>query len=173
MVIVSSVLQCLLYLFVQTETLQQIIIIVIFIFSPSYSHYIGCGDDDGLQFGANTSPYPEDPHWVHRENNRNPPRQELRLDRRVPQYKDKEKTPQDIDSQHKDFKTRSVPMDKDLKKTPPRQGLGIGSPGRRMRTSIVALLPPLPRLSCQTNKSTAVRLVIINFILIFFKIVEC
>ena len=39
-----------------------------------------------------------------------------------------------------------------------------------MRTSIVALLPP-PRLSCQTNKSTAVCLVIINFILIFFKII--
>ena len=78
MVIVLSVLQCLLYLFVQTEGWQQIIIIIIF--SLSYYHYINCEDDDGLQFGANTSPYPEDPHWVHRENNRNPPRQELRLE---------------------------------------------------------------------------------------------
>ena len=38
-----------------------------------------------------------------------------------------------------------------------------------MRTSIVALLPP-PRLSCQTNKSTAVRLVIINFSSSFSKL---
>ena len=99
MVIVSSVLQCLLYLFVQTETLQQIIIIIIFIFSPSYSHYIGCGDDDGLQFGANTSPYPEDPHWVHRENNRNPPRQELRLEGYQCNGQGQGKDSQDMDSQ--------------------------------------------------------------------------
>ena len=52
MVVVSFAPQRFPYSLVKTKILQKIMISIIFIFSPLCSHYIGCGDDDGLQFGG-------------------------------------------------------------------------------------------------------------------------